>query len=173
MWIGPDKHLWGLRASLEPLDSLDWVRYPNVVLQLSQSEFGTLPLMSIFYVTIAAYILIGGVGVGALRVAAFVRFHFGVSGRDCWRYFPMGQRAWKLLLRQALPRLLHAFSETAQEGASHLLCGFLEQCGAILSPEALEKVFGKRAPAVLDAAWVYVCYTSNPLVQIFYAVISA
>ena len=41
--------------------------------QHRQSEFGTLPLMSIFYVTIAAYILIGGVGVGALSVAAFPR----------------------------------------------------------------------------------------------------
>ena len=30
--------------------------------------------------------------------------------------------------------------------------------------QGLEKCFGKRAPACLDAAWVYVCYTS-PLVE--------
>ena len=32
--------------------------------------------------------------------------------------------------------------------------------------QGLEKCFGKRAPACLDAAWVYVCYTS-PLVEFF------
>mmetsp|Transcript_11359 Transcript_11359/g.25444 ORF Transcript_11359/g.25444 Transcript_11359/m.25444 type:complete len:380 (-) Transcript_11359:194-1333(-) len=37
--------------------------------------------------------------------------------------------------------------------------------------KALEKCCGKRAPKALDAAWVYVCYTSNPLVQIFYLII--
>lgn len=32
----------------------------------------------------------------------------------------------------------------------------------------LEKVFGPRAPKALDAAWMYVCFSSNPLVQTFY-----
>lgn len=32
----------------------------------------------------------------------------------------------------------------------------------------LEKMCGKRAPAVLDAIWTYLCYKTNPLVQIFY-----
>ncbi|CAK9044816.1 Probable protein S-acyltransferase 17 (Probable palmitoyltransferase At3g04970) (Zinc finger DHHC domain-containing protein At3g04970) [Durusdinium trenchii] len=40
-----------------------------------------------------------------------------------------------------------------------------------LLKKALEKCFGKRAPACLDAAWVYVCYTSNPLVQLFYLLV--
>jgi len=35
----------------------------------------------------------------------------------------------------------------------------------------LEKCCGKRAPAAVDAAWVYVCYTSNPLVQFFYLLV--
>jgi len=35
----------------------------------------------------------------------------------------------------------------------------------------LEKCLGKRAPAALDWLWNYLCYTSNPLVQVFYLVI--
>jgi len=34
--------------------------------------------------------------------------------------------------------------------------------------KVLEKCFGKRAPAALDFAWDYLCYQSNPLVQLFY-----
>lgn len=34
--------------------------------------------------------------------------------------------------------------------------------------KVLEKCCGKRAPAALDWLWNYLCYTSNPLVQIFY-----
>lgn len=34
--------------------------------------------------------------------------------------------------------------------------------------KVLEKTCGKRAPAFLDWLWNYVCYTSNPIVQIFY-----
>lgn len=33
---------------------------------------------------------------------------------------------------------------------------------------ALEKMCGPRAPAALDAGWTYLCYQTNPLVQIFY-----
>mmetsp|Transcript_11717 Transcript_11717/g.33739 ORF Transcript_11717/g.33739 Transcript_11717/m.33739 type:complete len:383 (+) Transcript_11717:133-1281(+) len=33
---------------------------------------------------------------------------------------------------------------------------------------ALKKCFGPRAPAVLDAVWTYLCYKSNPIVQLFY-----
>mmetsp|Transcript_42823 Transcript_42823/g.121020 ORF Transcript_42823/g.121020 Transcript_42823/m.121020 type:complete len:385 (+) Transcript_42823:143-1297(+) len=33
---------------------------------------------------------------------------------------------------------------------------------------ALQKCFGPRAPAALDAAWTYLCYRSNPIVQFFY-----
>jgi len=33
---------------------------------------------------------------------------------------------------------------------------------------SLEKCFGKRASRALDAIWTYLCYTNNPLVQIFY-----
>eukprot|EP00927_Polykrikos_kofoidii_P030119 TRINITY_DN2597_c0_g1_i1.p1 TRINITY_DN2597_c0_g1~~TRINITY_DN2597_c0_g1_i1.p1 ORF type:complete len:409 (+),score=68.24 TRINITY_DN2597_c0_g1_i1:119-1345(+) len=40
-----------------------------------------------------------------------------------------------------------------------------------LLKKGLEKIFGKRAPAALDAIWVYLCYTSNPLVQMFYLAI--
>lgn len=36
---------------------------------------------------------------------------------------------------------------------------FFSFCGL---RQGLEKCFGKRAPACLDAAWVYVCYTSSP-----------
>lgn len=43
--------------------------------------------------------------------------------------------------------------------------------GPRLLKKALEKCFGKRGPAALDAAWVYVCYTSNPIVQIFYLLV--
>lgn len=32
----------------------------------------------------------------------------------------------------------------------------------------LERCCGKRAPAFLDKAWVYIAYSSNPLVQVFY-----
>ncbi|CAE7824704.1 PAT17 [Symbiodinium sp. CCMP2592] len=86
--------------------------------------------MSIFYVTIAAYILIGGVGVG---IFLWGKEHGNSFFDKLYRLFCMH-----------FPRLLK---------------------------KALEKVFGKRAPAVLDAAWVYVCYTSNPLVQIFYLLV--
>mmetsp|Transcript_100148 Transcript_100148/g.312023 ORF Transcript_100148/g.312023 Transcript_100148/m.312023 type:complete len:378 (+) Transcript_100148:96-1229(+) len=34
--------------------------------------------------------------------------------------------------------------------------------------KALEKCCGKRAPAALDWLWNYICYRSNPIVQIFY-----
>mmetsp|Transcript_23248 Transcript_23248/g.66076 ORF Transcript_23248/g.66076 Transcript_23248/m.66076 type:complete len:382 (-) Transcript_23248:118-1263(-) len=34
--------------------------------------------------------------------------------------------------------------------------------------KALEKCCGKRAPAALDWLWNYLCYRSNPIVQIFY-----
>mmetsp|Transcript_68615 Transcript_68615/g.193579 ORF Transcript_68615/g.193579 Transcript_68615/m.193579 type:complete len:383 (-) Transcript_68615:103-1251(-) len=37
--------------------------------------------------------------------------------------------------------------------------------------QALGKCCGRRGPAALDAAWNYVCYTSNPLVQIFYILV--
>lgn len=37
--------------------------------------------------------------------------------------------------------------------------------------KALEKCCGRRGPAALDATWNYVCYTSNPLVQIFYILV--
>jgi len=36
--------------------------------------------------------------------------------------------------------------------------------GPRLLKQALEKIFGKRAAIFLDDAWVYVCYTSNPIV---------
>jgi len=35
----------------------------------------------------------------------------------------------------------------------------------------LAKCFGPRAPAALDAAWVYLCYKSNPIVQMFYLLV--
>mmetsp|Transcript_34222 Transcript_34222/g.76689 ORF Transcript_34222/g.76689 Transcript_34222/m.76689 type:complete len:132 (+) Transcript_34222:79-474(+) len=38
---------------------------------------------------------------------------------------------------------------------------------------ALATIFGPRGPAALDSAWQYVCWTSNPLVQIFYVCIVA
>lgn len=41
------------------------------------------------------------------------------------------------------------------------------RCPRLLK-KALEKCCGKRAPAALDAAWDYVCYQSNPMVQVFY-----
>jgi len=47
---------------------------------------------------------------------------------------------------------------------------FCMQCPKLLK-KALEKCCGKRAPAVLDAIWNYVCYTSNPLVQVFYLLV--
>mmetsp|Transcript_32822 Transcript_32822/g.83711 ORF Transcript_32822/g.83711 Transcript_32822/m.83711 type:complete len:389 (+) Transcript_32822:166-1332(+) len=37
--------------------------------------------------------------------------------------------------------------------------------------KALQKCFGPRAPAVLDRAWNYLCYQSNPIVQIFYILV--
>lgn len=40
-----------------------------------------------------------------------------------------------------------------------------------LLKKGVEKVFGKRASNFLDAAWVYVCYTSNPIVQVFYLLV--
>ncbi|CAE7441574.1 PAT17 [Symbiodinium natans] len=86
--------------------------------------------MSIFYITIAAYIVIGGVGVG---IFLWGKEHGNSIFDKLYRLFCLH-----------FPRLLK---------------------------KALEKVFGKRAPAALDAAWVYVCYTSNPLVQIFYLLV--
>lgn len=32
----------------------------------------------------------------------------------------------------------------------------------------LGKIFGQRAPDALDGCWTYVCFTSNPIVQLFY-----
>jgi len=40
-----------------------------------------------------------------------------------------------------------------------------------LLKKGLEKCFGKRAPELLDRVWVYLCFTSNPLVQIFYLLV--
>lgn len=37
-----------------------------------------------------------------------------------------------------------------------------------LLKKGLEKCCGKRAPKLLDAIWTYLCFTSNPLVQVFY-----
>mmetsp|Transcript_73470 Transcript_73470/g.192680 ORF Transcript_73470/g.192680 Transcript_73470/m.192680 type:complete len:390 (-) Transcript_73470:47-1216(-) len=37
--------------------------------------------------------------------------------------------------------------------------------------KALEKCCGPRAPAALDAAWNYVCFKSNPIVQVFYLLV--
>lgn len=37
-----------------------------------------------------------------------------------------------------------------------------------LIKRVLERCFGPRAPAALDATWEYVCFTSNPFVQVFY-----
>merc|ERR1719245_2437416 len=34
--------------------------------------------------------------------------------------------------------------------------------------KVLEKCFGPRAPAFLDWLWEYICYRSNPIVQLFY-----
>eukprot|EP00435_Cladocopium_sp_Y103_P004092 s934_g1.t1 len=86
--------------------------------------------MSVFYWTIAGYILVGGGGVG---VFLWGKEHGNSIFDRLYRIFCMH-----------LPRLLK---------------------------KGLEKCFGKRAPACLDAAWVYVCYTSNPLVQLFYLLV--
>jgi palmitoyltransferase len=43
--------------------------------------------------------------------------------------------------------------------------------GPRLLKKVLEKVFGKRAPKMLDDLWTYLCYTSNPLVQVFYLLV--
>jgi len=40
-----------------------------------------------------------------------------------------------------------------------------------LLKQGLDKVFGKRAGKFLDWLWVYICYTSNPIVQIFYLLV--
>mmetsp|Transcript_38103 Transcript_38103/g.100646 ORF Transcript_38103/g.100646 Transcript_38103/m.100646 type:complete len:379 (+) Transcript_38103:112-1248(+) len=40
-----------------------------------------------------------------------------------------------------------------------------------LLKSALAKCFGPRAPAALDAAWEYVCFKSNPIVQMFYLMV--
>lgn len=37
--------------------------------------------------------------------------------------------------------------------------------------KVLEKCCGKRAPAALDWTWNYLCFTSNPLVQLFYLLV--
>lgn len=34
--------------------------------------------------------------------------------------------------------------------------------------QVLSKICGQRGPQALDSCWTYVCYTSNPFVQIFY-----
>lgn len=86
--------------------------------------------MSVFYWTIAGYILVGGGGVGV--------FLWGKEHGDS-----IFDRLYRIFCMH-LPRLLK---------------------------KGLEKCFGKRAPACLDAAWVYVCYTSNPLVQLFYLLV--
>jgi palmitoyltransferase len=48
----------------------------------------------------------------------------------------------------------------------------LYQLVCVWAPRALKKALGKcfgpRAPAFLDWLWNYLCYTSNPLIQIFY-----
>ncbi|CAK9020763.1 unnamed protein product [Durusdinium trenchii] len=84
--------------------------------------------MSVFYWTIAGYIIVGGGG-----VFLWGKEHGNSIFDRLYRIFCMH-----------VPRLLK---------------------------KALEKCFGKRAPACLDAAWVYVCYTSNPLVQLFYLLV--
>lgn len=35
----------------------------------------------------------------------------------------------------------------------------------------LEKLFGKRGPETADRLWNYICYTSNPFVQLFYILV--
>lgn len=40
-----------------------------------------------------------------------------------------------------------------------------------LLKKALEKCCGKRAPAFLDWLWNYICFTSNPIVQVFYILV--
>mmetsp|Transcript_49545 Transcript_49545/g.146381 ORF Transcript_49545/g.146381 Transcript_49545/m.146381 type:complete len:388 (-) Transcript_49545:39-1202(-) len=37
--------------------------------------------------------------------------------------------------------------------------------------KVLEKCCGPRAPAALDATWNYLCYQSNPIVQVFYLLV--
>lgn len=86
--------------------------------------------MSFFYVSIAVYVTVGGLGVGI--------FLYGKENGNS--FFDKLYR----LVCMHLPWLLK---------------------------KGLEKCCGKRAPAALDAIWVYVCYTSNPLVQIFYLMV--
>eukprot|EP00931_Biecheleriopsis_adriatica_P000942 TRINITY_DN10110_c0_g1_i1.p1 TRINITY_DN10110_c0_g1~~TRINITY_DN10110_c0_g1_i1.p1 ORF type:complete len:382 (+),score=59.99 TRINITY_DN10110_c0_g1_i1:41-1186(+) len=86
--------------------------------------------MNFFYVSIAVYVVVGGVGVGI--------FLWGKEN---------GNSIFDKLYRV-----------------------FCMHCPRLLK-KGLEKCCGKRAPAVLDAIWVYVCYTSNPLVQIFYLLV--
>lgn len=40
-----------------------------------------------------------------------------------------------------------------------------------LLKKALSKCCGERAPQALDSCWIYVCYTSNPMVQVFYLLV--
>lgn len=51
--------------------------------------------------------------------------------------------------------------------AYRLVCQILPR----LLKRGLEKVFGPRAPKALDAAWTYVCFSSNPIVQFFYLMV--
>ena len=83
--------------------------------------------MSVFYLTIAGYIVVGGAGVG---VFLYGKEHGNSIFDRLYRIFCMH-----------LPRVL----KKAFKG----LTGWSTRC------QGLEKVFGKRAPAALDAAWVY------------------
>mmetsp|Transcript_84179 Transcript_84179/g.272108 ORF Transcript_84179/g.272108 Transcript_84179/m.272108 type:complete len:382 (+) Transcript_84179:113-1258(+) len=47
---------------------------------------------------------------------------------------------------------------------------FCVHCPRLLK-KGLTKCCGKRAPAALDAAWDYVCYKNNPIVQLFYLLV--
>eukprot|EP00933_Yihiella_yeosuensis_P046063 TRINITY_DN41531_c0_g1_i1.p1 TRINITY_DN41531_c0_g1~~TRINITY_DN41531_c0_g1_i1.p1 ORF type:complete len:383 (+),score=40.72 TRINITY_DN41531_c0_g1_i1:52-1200(+) len=83
-----------------------------------------------FYLIIALYVLIGGLGIGI--------FIYGTEN---------GNSIFSHLYR--------------------FIC--------IKTPRAikrvLEKCFGKRAPEAMDACWMYVAYTSNPIVQVFYLLV--
>eukprot|EP00441_Pelagodinium_beii_P033160 CAMPEP_0197641026 /NCGR_PEP_ID=MMETSP1338-20131121/15108_1 /TAXON_ID=43686 ORGANISM="Pelagodinium beii, Strain RCC1491" /NCGR_SAMPLE_ID=MMETSP1338 /ASSEMBLY_ACC=CAM_ASM_000754 /LENGTH=375 /DNA_ID=CAMNT_0043213925 /DNA_START=70 /DNA_END=1194 /DNA_ORIENTATION=+ len=87
-------------------------------------------MSSFFYISIFAYVSIGGIGVSV--------FLWGKENGNS-----IFDKLYRLFCMQ-FPQLLK---------------------------KALEKCCGKRAPAVLDAIWTYVCYTSNPLVQIFYLLV--
>eukprot|EP00929_Paragymnodinium_shiwhaense_P058449 TRINITY_DN29268_c0_g1_i1.p1 TRINITY_DN29268_c0_g1~~TRINITY_DN29268_c0_g1_i1.p1 ORF type:complete len:389 (+),score=97.26 TRINITY_DN29268_c0_g1_i1:169-1335(+) len=40
-----------------------------------------------------------------------------------------------------------------------------------LLKQVLAKIFGQKAPDALDGCWQYVCYRSNPIVQVFYLLV--